>query len=114
MRSTRTSSAKVIGSPAEVNAYLQRVRIPAQIMNAGSLFHLFFQTDADRVVEGHSTGDSALENTFYLHLLNNGVIVPGIHLAFISAAHTTADVDTVIAAFIQSFEDLRAAGHLPG
>ncbi|MEE2777912.1 MAG: aspartate aminotransferase family protein [Acidobacteriota bacterium] len=97
---------------AEVNAYLERERIPAQIMNAGSMFHLFFQTD--RIESSRDVfGDQArLENEFYLHLLNHGVIVPGIHLAFISAAHTVEDVDAVIAAFIQSFDDLRAAGQI--
>ncbi|MCH8077285.1 MAG: hypothetical protein IIC64_15885 [SAR324 cluster bacterium] len=35
---------------------------------------------------------------------------PGIHLAFFSAAHDDKDVDAVIAAFQQSFRDLRADG----
>ncbi|MDP7549435.1 MAG: hypothetical protein QGF20_19265, partial [Alphaproteobacteria bacterium] len=50
------------------------------------------------------------EKQFYLHLLGHGVIVPGIHLAFFSSAHTPDDVDTVIEAFKQSFLDLRADG----
>ena len=40
-----------------------------------------------------------------------GVVVPGIHLFFISAAHSDADVDTVIDAMCDSFRALRAASH---
>ena len=35
---------------------------------------------------------------------------PGIHLAFFSVAPSDEDVDAVIAAFQQSFRDLRADG----
>ncbi len=45
-------------------------------------------------------------------MLNHGVIVPGIHLFFLSAAHTAADVDQIIEAFKQSFLDVRADGLL--
>ena len=41
-----------------------------------------------------------------------GVIVPGIHLFFLSAAHTADDVDQIIEAFKQSFLDVRADGLL--
>jgi glutamate-1-semialdehyde-2,1-aminomutase len=97
---------------AEVNAYLEREGIAAQIMNAGSMFHLFFQAEAIESSRDVRGDEPRLENEFYLHLLSHGVIVPGIHLAFLSAAHTVEDVDAVISAFIQSFEDLRAAGQI--
>jgi hypothetical protein len=38
--------------------------------------------------------------------------VPGIHLAFLSAAHTPADVELLIEAITASFRDLRADGRL--
>ena len=38
------------------------------------------------------------------------MIIPGVHLAFLSAAHTPEDVDTIIEAFKQSFLDLREDG----
>ena len=95
-----------------MNTFLRQEEISAQLLNAGSMFHLYFQEesiDSSRDILG---GTAQLENEFYLHLLNHGVIVPGIHLAFISAAHTEACVDQVIAAFIQSFKDLRRCGQL--
>ncbi len=53
-----------------------------------------------------------MEQEFYLHLLGHGVIIPGIHLAFISQAHRPADVDQIVDAFKRSFMDLRADGLL--
>ena len=55
---------------------------------------------------------SALEKLFYAHLHKNGVFVPGVHLVFLSAAHTPEDVDPVIAAIEKSFLELREAGVL--
>ena len=52
------------------------------------------------------------EREFYLHLINHGVIVPGIHLFFLSDAHSDEDVDSIIDAFKQSFDDVRADGFL--
>jgi glutamate-1-semialdehyde aminotransferase len=52
------------------------------------------------------------EDEFYMHLLDRGVVVPGIHLAFISAAHTPEDIDQVIDAFKESFREVRKKGLL--
>ena len=52
------------------------------------------------------------QKEFYLHLLGHNVIVPGIHLAFISYAHKPEIVDQVINAFKRTFEDLREDGYL--
>jgi len=38
--------------------------------------------------------------------------VPGIHLAFISYAHTPEVIDKIIDAFKSTFEDLRSDGYL--
>ena len=94
----------------EVNAFCEAHQFGAQLMNAGSMLHLHFQ---------HGPIDSArdlkkdapwVEREFYLHLLGHDVIIPGIHLAFLCAAHTDEDVDRIIDAFKQSFLDLRADG----
>ena len=52
----------------------------------------------------------SLEKEFYLHLLGHNVIVPGIHLAFISYAHKPDVIDQVIEAFKNAFQDLREDG----
>jgi glutamate-1-semialdehyde aminotransferase len=53
-----------------------------------------------------------LEKEFYLHLLGHNVIIPGIHLAFISFAHKPDVIDQVIDAFKRTFEDLRDDGYI--
>jgi len=46
---------------------------------------------------------------FYLHLVNGGVIVRGIHLAFFSATHMPAEGDRLIDAYKELFLDCRAS-----
>lgn len=93
-----------------INDFCREHQIPAQVMNAGSMFHLRFQGGSIESSRDFREDNAVAEREFYLHLLNRGVIVPGIHLAFFSAAHTPEDVDTVIDAFKQSFQDVRENG----
>ena len=94
----------------EINQFCRSSNIPVQMMNAGSMFHLIFggeTIDSSRDID-HS--QYKLEKEFYLHLLGHNVIVPGIHLAFISFAHKPDVIDEVIEAFKRTFEDLREDG----
>ena len=96
----------------EINEFCSMNNIPAKLMNAGSMMHLIF---GGEVIESSRDIDRSyykLEKEFYLHLLGHNVIVPGIHLAFISYAHTPEVIDDVIAAFKNTFEDLRNDGYL--
>jgi glutamate-1-semialdehyde 2,1-aminomutase len=93
-----------------INTFCLERQIPAQILNAGSMFHMRFQGGDIESSRDFNSDHAKAEKQFYLHLLGHGVIVPGIHLAFFSSAHTPDDVDTVIEAFKQSFLDLRADG----
>lgn len=96
----------------EVNRFCMAEEIPAQMMGAFSMFHLRFQRGAinsARDIDGSLKG---AEDAFYMHLLNHGVVVPGIHLAFISTAHSPEDIDQVIDAFEQSFLEVRERGLL--
>ena len=83
-----------------------------QLMNAGSIFDLHVQREPIETSRDVTRENPQAEREFYLHLLNRGVIVPGIHLFFLSAAHTAVDVDQIIEAFKQSFLDVRADGLL--
>ena len=47
-----------------------------------------------------------------MHLLNQGVVVPGIHQFHISTAHTPEDIDRVVEAMKQSFLNVRKEGLL--
>ena len=94
----------------EINEFCSSNNIAAQMMNAGSMMHLIFS--GDHIESARDIGRSKVEKEFYLHLLGHNVIVPGIHLAFISFAHKPEIVDQVIEAFKQSFIDMREDGLL--
>lgn len=95
-----------------VNGFCPEHQMGVQLMNAGSIFYLHFQREPIETSRDVTRENPQAEREFYLHLLNHGVIVPGIHLFFLSAAHTAADVDAIIEAFMQSFLDVRADGLL--
>lgn len=94
----------------EVNAFCEAHQFSAHLMNAGSMLHLHFQSGPIDSARDLKKDAPWVEREFYLHLLGHDVIIPGIHLAFLCAAHTDEDVDRIIEAFKQSFLDLRADG----
>jgi glutamate-1-semialdehyde 2,1-aminomutase len=96
----------------EVNAFCEDHQIPAQLMNAGSMFVMQFQRGAIERARDVTGDHRDAENDFYLHVLGRGVIVPPLHLFFISEAHSADDVDVVIKAFQGSLLDVRADGLL--
>ena len=97
---------------SEINEFCMSNNIPAQMMNAGSMMHLIFSGESIESSRDIDQRLYKLEKEFYLHLLGHNVIVPGIHLAFISYAHKPEIVDQVISAFKSTFEDLREDGYL--
>ena len=97
---------------SEINEFCLSNNIPAQMMNAGSMMHLMFSGETIESSRDIDQSLYKLEKEFYLHLLGHNVIVPGIHLAFISFAHKPDIVDQVINAFKRTFEDLREDGYL--
>jgi glutamate-1-semialdehyde 2,1-aminomutase len=95
---------------AAINSHCESQGIPARMLNAWSMFHLVFGA-----TEIHGSRDIQYEHLeaereFYLHLLYHGVIIPGLHIAFLSAAHGDAEVDAIIEAFERSFADIRERG----
>ena len=96
----------------EINEFCSMSKIPAKLMNAGSMMHLIFGDNDIKSSRDIERRHYHLENEFYLHLLGHNVIVPGIHLAFLSYAHTPKIVDQVISAFKNTFEDLRSDGYI--
>ena len=95
---------------AEVNEFCMKHQFQAQMLNAGSKMYLRFQGAPINSSRDITEDGKWAEREFYLHLLGHNVIVPGVHLAFLSAAHTPDQVDTIIDAFKQSFLDLREDG----
>lgn len=94
-----------------VNGFLKAGDYPAQLLHADSLFHLVFSKDpVERGRHAFDLETMRLEHLYYAHLLKRGVIVPGVHLFFISAAHSEADIDQVVDAMTESFHAIREAG----
>lgn len=94
----------------EINSYAQAGQMPVQLLNVGSMFHLFFQREPIFSARDVHQRNLAAEKAFYLHALNDGVLVPGTQRAFLSAAHTEADVDTMIETFKQALDAVHAEG----
>ena len=93
---------------SEINDFCERHNIPAKLMNAGSMMHLLFGKGEINSSRDIDYSYRKVEQEFYLHLLGHDVIVPGIHLSFLSWAHKTEIVDQAIEAYKLSFLDLRA------
>jgi glutamate-1-semialdehyde 2,1-aminomutase len=93
-----------------VNEYCQVRQIPAQMKNVGSMFHMFFQREPLDSMRDVSNAHVKAEKAFYLHALNRGVLVPGTQRAFLSAAHSDAEVDTLIQVFQDSLADVQSEG----
>ncbi|MFP6743565.1 MAG: aspartate aminotransferase family protein [Alphaproteobacteria bacterium] len=93
-----------------INGFCQENQIGAQLLNTGSIFYLHFQREPIETSRDVTNTNTEAEREYYLHLMNHGVIVPGIHLFFLSDAHSDEDVDEIVEAFKQSFLDVRADG----
>ena len=98
----------------EINDFCEENDFPAQILNAGSKFHMKFQREPINngfdVIGYYGGKHKQAENEFYLHLLGHDVIVPGVRLAFLCDAHTEEDVTHIIESMKQSFEAVREDG----
>ena len=93
-----------------INRFCEEEGIPARMMRAHSMFYLNFGKSPIEGARDIDPSYAKAQREFYLHLLHHGVIVPGIHLAFISTAHSPEDVDRVVDAFRNSFVQIRQAG----
>ena len=95
---------------AGVNSYARQHDMSVTMMNAGSMFPLRFSDKEIRSSRDIINHYVEAEHFFYQYLQERGVLVPGIHLAFVSAAHTTGDVNAVTEAMTTSLDQLRADG----
>ncbi len=94
----------------EVNEFCRAEGFVAQMLHAHSMFYLRFQRGEIASARDIDESRYELEKTYYMYLLRNGVVVPGVHISFLSAAHTADDVSVIIEAMKQSFRDMRADG----
>ena len=91
----------------EIGAFCEERGLPAQVMSAHSMIHLRFQSGPVRTARDVDRRFSADEKEFYTRVMLEGVLIPGDHLALTSAAHSSADVDRVIAACQSALEATR-------
>ena len=94
----------------EINAFCEAEGIPARMMNARSMLHLHFGKEPIESARDIDPSFREAEREFYLHLLYHGVIVPGVHIGFVSTAHTPEDIDRIAEAAAQSFREIRERG----
>jgi glutamate-1-semialdehyde 2,1-aminomutase len=73
---------------------------PGQFTRVGSMFTLFFTDQKVRDFTSAKTCDTQRFNKFFHSMLDQGIYLPPsqFEAAFISAAHTDADIDRTIAA----------------
>ncbi len=97
----------------EVNDFFMKEEMPGQMANAQSMFYLRVQSGP--MVKTSSDIDRSMklaDDAVTLHMLNHGVVIPPLHIAYISAAHTPEEIDTVIDVIKESFTEVRKEGLL--
>ena len=89
------------------NAFCRENSFAARIVSCGSMWQIFFSEEAISDFENIQVN---AESAFYLHCLNMGVFIHATHRCYFSAAHTDADVDTILSVFFEALELARADG----
>ena len=74
------------------------------------MFHLFFQREPVECARDVHSQYIDAQKAFYLHCLNEGLLVPGTQRAFLSVAHDEVIVDRMIKVFTQAFDAVQAEG----
>ena len=80
---------------ANVNAFCQAGNYAAQLMNAGSIFCMRLSGDAIKTSRDGTDENPAAVDAFHVHLMNAGVVMPGIRMSMLSAAHDAATVTAI-------------------
>ncbi len=81
----------------EINAHAKSEKMAVQVLNAGSMFQIYFKDGPIRTSRDLNITKPPAETEFYLHLLDNGVLAPGTRRSNVAFAHTVADIDETIA-----------------
>ncbi len=86
---------------AQLNALLTDNEVPMKVVNFGSLIRFLL------------LGGNKNMELFFYHLVDKGVFIWEGRTAFLSTAHTDADIDFIFRAFAETIEEMRAGGFLP-
>ena len=79
-----------------INGFARDNNMAVQVLSAGSMFQIYFKADPIRSSRDLAFPKPPAETEFYLHLLDNGVLVPGTRRSFVSYVHTAADIDDAV------------------
>lgn len=82
----------------EIGGFCRSRSLPMQVLTAHSMIHLRFQQGAIVTARDVDRSRAEAEREFYTHLMLEGVLIPGDHLALTSTAHTDEDITRVIEA----------------
>lgn len=90
-----------------VNSHYEQHRFPIRIEHAGSLFRFVF-------FGNYSVEFQPIEASLFMyHMTLRGVYVWEGHTCFLSAAHTSQDIDRIVSAAIESAHAMAAGGFFP-
>jgi len=95
-----------------VQAHCDKHGMAVTLMHAASIHCLHFKKGPIETFRDTYPANRAAEEAFYALLLDRGVLVPGFHVYFLSAAHDQSMLDQVATAFMESLDDCRADGLL--
>lgn len=94
---------------AGITAALAETGVQAQLQRWGSMWTLFFSPVPVQDYEGAKRSDTQMFGRFFHQMLERGFYLPPsqFEAAFISLAHTEADIDVTIAAITQSLREIQ-------
>jgi amino acid adenylation domain-containing protein len=93
-------TAKTASLVSALNALLEKGNVPARIETFGSIFYFSFPNDFP------------LGSLLHYHLREKGIYVLEGFPCFLTTAHSDADIATIVRAFDESIEEMRAGGIL--
>ena len=93
-----------------VNDYAHNQNMAVQVLNAGSMFQIYFKKEQIRSARDLNAKKPQAETEFYLHLLDNGVLVPGTRRSFVSFVHTPELIEDAVDRIKRSLDLVRADG----
>lgn len=85
--------------------------VPATVVGEGSLFMVRMIDHAVRSHRDFVGERSPAYLEMFPRLTRHGVFLPNAHFGLLSAAHTDADLEAIVAAHAAVFDELREAGH---
>ena len=95
-----------------INEFCEDEDMPVTLMHAGSMQCMHFKRGPIGTMRDAWPPNFEAEKAFYIILLERGVLIPGVHCYFVSAAHSPQVIDEVIEAMKASLSLCREDGLL--